>query len=171
VVCSACSPHRITIPRQFIVHPPSEVPAGISIMDLTRDENDDSNPGSPVHANNPALGGGEEVRVCNPCVPDPNYAPPPPYSISPPIVPSSIPGRVRDLPYSPPAPRGFNPTPGFGRPLPAPHAGSPFGQTGPGINTPLSLQVNAQGWAQPRYHPGAGAFPVSQLNAMHLQST
>ncbi|TKA58725.1 hypothetical protein B0A49_12412 [Cryomyces minteri] len=26
---------------------------------------------------NPALGGGEEVRVCNPCVPDPNYDPPP----------------------------------------------------------------------------------------------
>jgi hypothetical protein len=26
---------------------------------------------------NPALGGGEEVRVCNPCVPDPNYNPPP----------------------------------------------------------------------------------------------
>lgn len=28
---------------------------------------------------NPALGGGEEVRVCNPCVPDPNYHPPPQY--------------------------------------------------------------------------------------------
>ena len=28
---------------------------------------------------NPALGGGEEVRVCNPCVPDPNYSPPPQY--------------------------------------------------------------------------------------------
>jgi hypothetical protein len=28
---------------------------------------------------NPALGGGEEVRVCNPCVPDPNYGPPPQY--------------------------------------------------------------------------------------------
>lgn len=26
---------------------------------------------------NPALGGGETVRVCNPCVPDPNYGPPP----------------------------------------------------------------------------------------------
>lgn len=26
---------------------------------------------------NPALGGGEEVRVCNPCVPDPNFSPPP----------------------------------------------------------------------------------------------
>ena len=28
---------------------------------------------------NPALGGGEEVRVCNPCVPDPNFSPPPRY--------------------------------------------------------------------------------------------
>ncbi|KAI9766112.1 MAG: hypothetical protein M1835_007260, partial [Candelina submexicana] len=25
----------------------------------------------------PALGGGEEVRICNPCVPDPNFDPPP----------------------------------------------------------------------------------------------
>lgn len=52
VVCAACSPHRITIPRQYIVQPPSSL-----------DE-----PPSPVSRN---LGGGEVVRVCNPCVPDP----------------------------------------------------------------------------------------------------
>ena len=57
VVCNACSPHRITIPRQYIVLPdPSEYTA--------RD------PDSPT-TRNPALGGGEVVRVCNPCVPDP----------------------------------------------------------------------------------------------------
>lgn len=83
VVCAACSPHRITIPRQFIVRPhdsadssgdtsptpptfPHRVPV---IVDLT---NDGALPTSTI---NPALGGGEEVRLCNPCVPDPNPNP------------------------------------------------------------------------------------------------
>ncbi|KAF2002033.1 FYVE-domain-containing protein, partial [Amniculicola lignicola CBS 123094] len=82
VVCSACSPHRITIPRQFIVHPPSESAAGANIIDLTGD--DDTNAMSSFGPfRNPALGGGEEVRVCNPCVPDPNYNPPPQYTPGP----------------------------------------------------------------------------------------
>ncbi|KAM3424832.1 hypothetical protein BST61_g6812 [Cercospora zeina] len=57
VVCARCSPHRITIPRQYIVQPPD-------IVSLYADD-----PASPPR--NPALGGGEVVRVCNPCVPDP----------------------------------------------------------------------------------------------------
>lgn len=57
VVCASCSPHRITLPRQFIVQPPS-------LVDLQNEE------GSGY------ISGGEEVRVCNPCVPDPNYNPP-----------------------------------------------------------------------------------------------
>ena len=62
VVCAACSPHRITIPRQFIVRPP----------DATEGE-----PFSPGANGSPKnLGGGEVVRVCNPCVPDP-WMPPP----------------------------------------------------------------------------------------------
>ncbi|KAF2996265.1 hypothetical protein E8E13_004552 [Curvularia kusanoi] len=77
VVCSQCSPHRITIPRQFIVHPPSD--GSNTIIDLTGDD-DDANPMSSFGPfRNPALGGGEEVRVCNPCVPDPNYSLPPQY--------------------------------------------------------------------------------------------
>jgi hypothetical protein len=48
VVCSGCSPHRITIPRQFIVNPPD-------LMDQ------------------PATN--EPVRLCNPCVPDPQPDP------------------------------------------------------------------------------------------------
>lgn len=76
VVCAQCSPHRITIPRQFIVHPPSD--GSNSIIDLTGD--DEANPMSNFGPfRNPALGGGEEVRVCNPCVPDPNYSLPPQY--------------------------------------------------------------------------------------------
>jgi hypothetical protein len=81
VVCASCSPHRITIPRQFIVRPPdpnrrrSAVfgPPGAAsltqVVDLTGDD-------SPPLSSNPALGGGEEVRLCNPCVPDPNPDPP-----------------------------------------------------------------------------------------------
>lgn len=76
VVCSACSPHRITIPRQFIVRPPAStaLPSAahpFPIIDLTGDDSLTS-----TSTINPALGGGEEVRLCNPCVPDPNPNPP-----------------------------------------------------------------------------------------------
>ena len=76
VVCASCSPHRITIPRQFIVHPPSD--GSLNIIDLTADDETTMSTFGPFR--NPALGGGEEVRVCNPCVPDPNYGPPPQYT-------------------------------------------------------------------------------------------
>lgn len=59
VVCARCSPHRITIPRQYIVQPPTSSLA------------DDATAASTTPLRNPALGGGEVVRVCNPCVPDP----------------------------------------------------------------------------------------------------
>lgn len=77
VVCATCSPHRITIPRQFIVHPPYDNTS--NIIDLTGDD-DGSTMSSFGPFRNPALGGGEEVRVCNPCVPDPNFSPPPQYT-------------------------------------------------------------------------------------------
>ncbi|KAJ5890451.1 uncharacterized protein N7473_006679 [Penicillium subrubescens] len=66
---------------QFIVRPPdtpssppsSSPPSHPPVVDLTVD---DSTPvtslNSPI---NPALGGGEKVRLCNPCVPDPNPNP------------------------------------------------------------------------------------------------
>lgn len=87
VVCSLCSPHRITIPRQFIVRPPDPnnrsppsaiVPAAAAaaIVDLTGGDNNDNTPAQSQTRINPALGGGEEVRLCNPCVPDPNPEPP-----------------------------------------------------------------------------------------------
>lgn len=94
VVCANCSPHRITIPRQFIVQPPqdtnrtlsTEIAAGIEVVDLTEDQDTDTldsqqgprsldTPQSPVLQIDPALGGGQEVRLCNPCVPDPNPLP------------------------------------------------------------------------------------------------
>lgn len=87
VVCANCSPHRITIPRQFIVHPPEGGPAspeikkrnGIDVVDLTGDDEQppqaSQRPMSSDRRIDPALGGGQEVRLCNPCVPDPNPLP------------------------------------------------------------------------------------------------
>lgn len=48
VVCAACSPHRITLLRQNVVRAPDEIPV---------------------------MSGGEKVRVCKPCVPDPMVSP------------------------------------------------------------------------------------------------
>ena len=95
VVCGNCSPHRITIPRQFIVHPPEEAAVspstarttGVEVVDLTED-NDSSDetsqpnlrPQSSDYRIDSALGGGQEVRLCNPCVPDPNPLPHLPFS-------------------------------------------------------------------------------------------
>ncbi|KAG6065185.1 hypothetical protein E4U32_007669 [Claviceps aff. humidiphila group G2b] len=61
VVCAACSPHRIIIPHQYIVRAP-----GCEIVA----------PPSPGYFESNNLSGGERVRLCNPCVPDPNTAPP-----------------------------------------------------------------------------------------------
>ena len=97
VVCGSCSPHRITIPRQFIVHPPQDLTAGLinagrsptDAIDLTGEDDATSRAASNSRSAgqftpslDPALGGGQEVRLCNPCVPDPNPSPPPPYTPS-----------------------------------------------------------------------------------------
>lgn len=80
VVCNDCSPHRITIPRQYIVHPTgmddlSGSPSDASIIDLTRLEDDDDEryltSRNYYGRSASGLGGGEKVRLCNPCVPDP----------------------------------------------------------------------------------------------------
>lgn len=68
VVCNSCSPHRIIIPHQFIVRAPgTEVPLPPALLY-------DSTGGGYIDIN--GLSGGERVRLCNPCVPDPNTAPP-----------------------------------------------------------------------------------------------
>lgn len=109
VVCATCSPHRITIPRQFIVHPPSDGP--VNIIDLTGDDENTLSTFAPYR--NPGLGGGEEVRVCNPCVPDPNYGPPPQYTPSIPTPYTSQPSSAA-RPYNPSAqplhPRAHRPS-------------------------------------------------------------
>ncbi|KAK0729056.1 FYVE zinc finger-domain-containing protein [Apiosordaria backusii] len=67
VVCASCSPHRITIPYQYIVQPPGAprvFPQGAPVPTSDRD------------GWYPSLSGGERVRLCNPCVPDPNTTPP-----------------------------------------------------------------------------------------------
>lgn len=88
VVCASCSPHRIAIPRQFIVHSPSEHSqaldprycAGSTVIDLTSDNEDDvaESPISPMASRRRS----QEVRVCNPCVPNPKPLPHLPFSPS-----------------------------------------------------------------------------------------
>ncbi|XWW97134.1 hypothetical protein V2A60_005115 [Cordyceps javanica] len=68
VVCNSCSPHRITIPNQYIVRPPdSEVSFASSLF---------ADPMGAGFLEHDGMPGGERVRLCNPCVPDPNIAPP-----------------------------------------------------------------------------------------------
>ena len=88
VVCANCSPHRITIPRQYIIRTPTEAAQqqqqqqaiGPHVVDLTDADDRRSPLGLTLQplALSPALGGGETVRLCNPCVPDPQPPPPPP---------------------------------------------------------------------------------------------
>ena len=97
VVCAHCCPNRITIPRQFIVHPPEDAgpspsaPTGTGpeVVDLTGDDDTPNSamdpqgrPRSSDYRIDPALGSGQEVRLCNPCVPDPNSLPQLPHPSS-----------------------------------------------------------------------------------------
>jgi hypothetical protein len=83
VVCNDCSPHRIIIPRQFIVHPPGLEGLATSRDSTTRrshsvgssDDGTDDDMQSPSRLRAPVLEGGERVRLCNPCVPDPQPDP------------------------------------------------------------------------------------------------
>lgn len=72
IICDQCSPHRITLPRQYIVRSPTEA-LRLRLDGLGLDDGE----ARSTESLDPALGGGETVRVCNPCVPDPNYGPPP----------------------------------------------------------------------------------------------
>jgi len=121
VVCANCSPHRITIPRQFIVHPPEEAPqsptdpvhTGMDVVDLSGDGDagdgmprPDGRPQSSDYRIDPALGGGQEIRLCNPCVPDPNPLPHLPYFSSgiQPLGSLSRPDRISSLDNRPSIP-------------------------------------------------------------------
>ena len=93
VVCNACSPHRITIPYQFIVQSPIEIDTYNQPSSRARPALDPARAGSSSEFE--SLGGGERVRLCNPCVPDPNTAPPqtPQFSNSPHRIPSNAHSR------------------------------------------------------------------------------
>ena len=121
VVCNECSPHRITIPRQFIVQPPGLAPSRpvsqvqpSETVDLTGD--DDEEHGGVTgfissEVTNSALGGGEKVRLCNPCVPDPQPNPLPSYN--PPVLlsPGDIWRRDQGLPPADPSRRASEAVP------------------------------------------------------------
>jgi len=82
VVCNSCSPHRITIPYQYIVQPPTSnaIPSDSISYSRFLDPNGEGHTTSSLE-----FGGGERVRLCNPCVPDPNIAPPQINQTGPPI--------------------------------------------------------------------------------------
>ncbi|EQL30053.1 hypothetical protein BDFG_07395 [Blastomyces dermatitidis ATCC 26199] len=142
VVCASCSPHRITIPRQFIVRPPESNrplstllqsnPSEAQVISLIDD--DEQRPsaiaGSSVlmdrqqrlrqqrgrYPPNSALGGGEEVRLCNPCVPDPNPEPPRRYTSGGSLFPPSLSGWPDDAAAASHAPTQHHSTlPGYYR--------------------------------------------------------
>lgn len=86
VVCDSCSPHRITIPRPFIVNPPRPDTASsqdqVETIDLTADDTQDDQDQDrrrSRYLSMASLEGGEKVRLCNPCVPDPQPEPLPNY--------------------------------------------------------------------------------------------
>ncbi|KAI1756585.1 hypothetical protein F4782DRAFT_272457 [Xylaria castorea] len=87
VVCDGCSPHRITIPHPYIVRPPGD-PGPALIFPY---------PGVVEQgtADFSSIGGGERVRLCNPCVPDPNTAPPQPHQPPRPIIVDGRTSRAR----------------------------------------------------------------------------
>lgn len=68
VVCNSCSPHRIIIPYQYIVRAPG---AEMNLPPFLEEGY-----GGSGYFDGNSLAGGERVRLCNPCVPDPNIAPP-----------------------------------------------------------------------------------------------
>lgn len=69
VVCAPCSPHRVTIPQEFVVRPPdTNRRAQLPLPPIPAF--------GPRQGSSPLVGGGNQVRVCNPCVPDPNPEPP-----------------------------------------------------------------------------------------------
>lgn len=128
VVCDRCSPHRITIPHAYIVRPPG-----------------DQGPAPPYLypgvegglADFSSVGGGERVRLCNPCVPDPNTAPPQ-------AQPLVVDGR---------ASRARPPSNSFGghgaNPLPLPHS-----------------QLSSQHHNQPRHNRSASTS-IGQTQSYH----
>lgn len=137
VVCNECSPHRITIPRQFIVHPPGPDIYASPSDPVNRRESIGSsedelydNPSNPLYNASPLLEGGEKVRLCNPCVPDPQPDPLPNYPALVPDRPNrggSWDAGPRQLPGTVPSirpdarPRGFSA--GMGHPVRNPGLG------------------------------------------------
>ena len=182
VVCTSCSPHRITIPRQFIVHPPADLTSGmvctdsgnIEVIDLTEeDEQAGSANDAPVlspdvpHGHDsrldPALGGGQEVRLCNPCVPDPNPAPPPTYPSPNPLAfssfptPEIVPFFARERQFTPSG--SGNSAPPSHASRPNPHSTVPWPERAhetPGMHAPFTLDsyhVGGPQTAQPPSEP------------------
>ncbi|TQS38612.1 hypothetical protein Golomagni_00882 [Golovinomyces magnicellulatus] len=64
VVCNSCSPYRIILPYQYIVQPFNQAETSTSHNERIHQ--------SDHRSSLEDLGGGRQVRLCNPCVPDLN---------------------------------------------------------------------------------------------------
>lgn len=71
MVCAACSPHRITMPRAYIVQPPGFAEAERMARELLGEAEREpwEDVGGVGAGRGSGLGGGEVVRVCRPCIP------------------------------------------------------------------------------------------------------
>ncbi|KAF3939830.1 hypothetical protein ABW19_dt0204427 [Dactylella cylindrospora] len=61
VVCAPCSPHRIVIPKSFVVYPPNTIDPDLALLGIT----------DPVNNRRHSYMGGDtgvEVRICNNCL-------------------------------------------------------------------------------------------------------
>jgi RING finger family protein len=162
VVCNACSPHRITIPYQYIVQPP-ELPRLSSQRYPPSYVGGDSTYGDFSN-----IGGGERVRLCNPCVPDPNITPPQPQQSPNPMSPRNH-GRSQS-----------NVSVGFGGGGPPPGFSSMFASGITQGQDPLSrhrsvtvrhvLQASLANSADCPQHSGPGFGTMASARAMHASA-
>ena len=155
VVCGPCSPHRITIPQQYIVRPLEQQHVAQAIIDLTGDN--DPNTSQQIRQSNPTLRAAEEVRLCNPCVPDPN---PMPHGFGTPVGDAAN-GSSRLNPLAMPFPnqRSFNTS-----------QGSSFPQASPVPQPPTHVFPTGQPYFDPRTLAALPPLPINDPRQLSASS-
>ncbi|KAG9248538.1 hypothetical protein BJ878DRAFT_538257 [Calycina marina] len=161
IVCNACSPHRITIPFQFIVQPPTAEPNPVS------SQHRPSFDAARANSEFASLGGGERVRLCNPCVPDPNIAPPQTPSHESPRLPSHPNSHSRSASLALPTALGASATRSSNLPPLPPN----FATSRPQPQQPSSLGRNrGEETIASRFHPDDSNFSIGTTRRPSVES-